>query len=301
MKARLTICPQNQAADDVVLDISKRYAIGRSAENEITITEPSISRMHAELEYRDGTWVLTDLASQNGIWVNGIQQQQCILVEGFNVTIGNVPVLFESLSEQQLDAEKANNEWRLSSSKSMLKQLDLANNKSNFLFEQISTVVSLTNMDRGLLLLGDSLRTMRLRVTCGVNHVDFSKGEFTGSAGAIEQAVITKTPMISMDTSAHPMLSQRDTIKSKGIAALVAMPLCYEETLIGVIYADSKQAGKMLKQIDLDILSVLAEQISASIHSLIIDQHLTTLLEQLQSQQDKTIVNISLEEINTAS
>ncbi|MEU6314778.1 DUF1707 and FHA domain-containing protein [Streptomyces sp. NPDC047014] len=45
--------------------------IGRDPGNGLRLSHETVSRAHAELRMRDGTWVLTDLGSTNGTTVNG--------------------------------------------------------------------------------------------------------------------------------------------------------------------------------------------------------------------------------------
>ena len=45
--------------------------IGRSRECDVVLTDPNVSRKHAEIRPRGGSWVLTDLGSTNGVSVNG--------------------------------------------------------------------------------------------------------------------------------------------------------------------------------------------------------------------------------------
>lgn len=44
--------------------------IGRSPDNDILIDHPLVSRHHARLDLRARTYILTDLDSTNGTWVN---------------------------------------------------------------------------------------------------------------------------------------------------------------------------------------------------------------------------------------
>jgi len=46
--------------------------IGRSSEA-LPLTDTTVSRRHAELTPDDGIWLIRDLASQNGTWVNGVR------------------------------------------------------------------------------------------------------------------------------------------------------------------------------------------------------------------------------------
>ena len=45
--------------------------IGRAADNVIVIDRPSISRYHAEIRAQEGQYLVVDLASTNGTWING--------------------------------------------------------------------------------------------------------------------------------------------------------------------------------------------------------------------------------------
>jgi hypothetical protein len=45
--------------------------IGRSRQCDVVLTDPNVSRKHAEIRPRGGSWVVTDLGSTNGVTVNG--------------------------------------------------------------------------------------------------------------------------------------------------------------------------------------------------------------------------------------
>jgi len=50
---------------------SDRVLVGRHPRCDIVVADPSVSRRHAELVFRDGVWVIRDLGSTNGTTVNG--------------------------------------------------------------------------------------------------------------------------------------------------------------------------------------------------------------------------------------
>ncbi|MBW2531717.1 MAG: FHA domain-containing protein, partial [Deltaproteobacteria bacterium] len=49
------------------------YVIGRSEEANLRIQDPSISRAHARIDGDEGKWTLSDLDSNNGIFINGLK------------------------------------------------------------------------------------------------------------------------------------------------------------------------------------------------------------------------------------
>jgi hypothetical protein len=48
-----------------------RLRIGRSIPCQLVLADDTVSRRHAELRVEDGRWLLRDLGSSNGTWVNG--------------------------------------------------------------------------------------------------------------------------------------------------------------------------------------------------------------------------------------
>src|SRR3954447_5633005 len=51
--------------------VSARLLIGRSSGCHLVLADDTVSRRHAELRIEDGRWMLRDLGSSNGTWVNG--------------------------------------------------------------------------------------------------------------------------------------------------------------------------------------------------------------------------------------
>jgi len=67
---KLTI-EDDQASKTVVHLVRDEYSIGRAEENTVRLTERNISRKHARLAKPSERWVLFDMTSYNGCYVNG--------------------------------------------------------------------------------------------------------------------------------------------------------------------------------------------------------------------------------------
>jgi hypothetical protein len=48
-----------------------KYVIGRADGVDLCLDDISVSRRHALIAHLDGGWVITDLGSRNGTWLNG--------------------------------------------------------------------------------------------------------------------------------------------------------------------------------------------------------------------------------------
>lgn len=74
--------------------------IGRAEYNDVVISEPSVSTTHAKLQRREDLWVLSDLGSTNGTFVEGERiTEEMALTPGSTLRFGEVSVLFEPLDD----------------------------------------------------------------------------------------------------------------------------------------------------------------------------------------------------------
>src|SRR5438067_6265149 len=70
--------------------------LGRADYNDIVLPDPSVSTSHAKLQRREGVWVLVDLDSTNGTFVDGEQVKgDAPLAPGATVRLGDVQLVFE--------------------------------------------------------------------------------------------------------------------------------------------------------------------------------------------------------------
>jgi pSer/pThr/pTyr-binding forkhead associated (FHA) protein len=68
--------------------------IGRSADNTITLPDPTTSRNHARIVFTDGEWVVEDLGSANGILLGGQRVKRVVLKSGDTFKIGGINFCF---------------------------------------------------------------------------------------------------------------------------------------------------------------------------------------------------------------
>ena len=70
--------------------------IGRSRQCDVTLDDPNVSRSHAEVRPRGGSWVLTDLGSTNGSRLNGRRIDGSeVLKPGDEIELGTSRIRFE--------------------------------------------------------------------------------------------------------------------------------------------------------------------------------------------------------------
>jgi hypothetical protein len=70
------------------------FVLGRSRSCDLTLTSPDASRRHAEIAAEGGRFLLRDLGSTNGTWVNGERAGERVLESGDRIDIGGEILTF---------------------------------------------------------------------------------------------------------------------------------------------------------------------------------------------------------------
>ncbi|MEW5872432.1 MAG: FhaA domain-containing protein [Chloroflexota bacterium] len=85
-----------------IFSLSKTIVnIGRSAENQLIIDDPRVSRLHAQLRLVNGRYRIFDLDSRGGTWVNGKRVRQHTLFPGDVVSLAGVPLVYGQDADQE--------------------------------------------------------------------------------------------------------------------------------------------------------------------------------------------------------
>jgi len=72
----------------------RRIVIGRSKDADVQVTDPNVSRRHAEIRQEGATFWLVDLDSTNGIEIDGKRVKELALTDGTHFTLGTTEVTF---------------------------------------------------------------------------------------------------------------------------------------------------------------------------------------------------------------
>lgn len=75
----LKVRVENSTGDRETFHFERTFRIGRTADCEILLHEECVSRVHAEIAFENGAWLIRDLQSSNGTYVDG-QRIHCIPV-----------------------------------------------------------------------------------------------------------------------------------------------------------------------------------------------------------------------------
>jgi len=87
------------------LQTHRPFTVGRDPGNDIILRDPKVSRHHAEIVFERGFFVLHDLASANGTYINGKRVRVAPLTHGAKLRMGNSYGRFSEELPTEADAE----------------------------------------------------------------------------------------------------------------------------------------------------------------------------------------------------
>ncbi len=93
---------------DFLLDQGRNITIGRRESNDIVIENLAVSGMHAKIDAIDKGYLLTDLKSKNGTFVNGQLIATHWLGHGDTVSIGKHTLVFAYVEGEEKQAASSN-------------------------------------------------------------------------------------------------------------------------------------------------------------------------------------------------
>lgn len=267
MPARLTVHFSSRPARVLLLPDVGQTVVGRDPDCDVVLDDERVSRRHAILSPQEGAWSVADLGSKNGTLVDGLPAgpgAPAKLVERGWISFGGLVARFEVLagSLEKIAEERLQ---RFSTSLELQRRLAPEAGLTELLPRVVSSMLELTNAERGFLLLARPDGEMEVAARSGSTWNDFDAEEFSGSAGAVQRVLASGKPVVSADACSDAELGGRASILATGIRALLCVPVYALDRLIGVMYADSRKPGAVFTELDLEILQALAAQAGLAI------------------------------------
>ena len=94
---------QTGSLEKTIYPLLETTTIGRGSSNLIPLSDPTSSRDHAKVHYHQGSWVVEDLGSTNGIIFNGERVEEISLRPGDRFQIGKTSF---SVVEREISVKK---------------------------------------------------------------------------------------------------------------------------------------------------------------------------------------------------
>lgn len=258
LQARVIAYPPDRAAVQRWVAAGGRLRIGRSPDCDVVIDHPSVSRAHAEIVGDNGAWRLRDLGSKNGSFLDGAPVSDAALATGSWLRLGDVHGEFALFDEAQAAHAGAREQGRRAQSQVMLRDIAAQKAPAGLPDEILRGVLALSGCTRGFMLLangGDYAVTASHSLEPGALH----GRAFSGSVGAVQRALAHRTPVVVNHVDSEPWIAGRASVVGLGLQSLVCVPLLDGERVLGAVYADRREPGEPITQLDLELLGAFVE------------------------------------------
>lgn len=297
MTPALHVYFQGKLTRNVVLK-GKLFTIGRMADNDLEIDYMGVSRYHAQIERIDGNFFIQDLGSRFGTFVNHQMVKKHQLVHDDRINLGHlkeVEVVFvhgdknaEPASTGQVTTLSNNLPFsketfgKLSLLLEVSRSTQLTLNLKEILDEIVSSVMNLTNADRGYILLKDDRGDLAFKVSRLSRGLEQDQLPPDISWGVVNKVMETGKSQVTGDVQSDYELKKHDSIMTLRLQSIMCIPLIRTHILddssessarsfkevrdiIGVIYVDSRGSNKIYNLDDVRILETLAGHASVAI------------------------------------
>lgn len=286
-------------------------SIGRASDCSIPIKDRYLSRKHAEIIAHGNSWVLKDLGSANGTYLNGSRvERDELLKTGDRIRLGDTEIVFET-SERSTDRFIAVQDHSGASPTISIPVNDISDAPES---QDVARLHTLTLLARELIedrpmddLFGfivdrvmEHLHPSRAAIALlGHDGRSFTKvevrrqdesdaGELTISHTLLTEVVEEKKALAFVDVSVDEKLRTAQSIIMQGIHSILCAPLMIGNSVVGVIYVDFLFTQRSISEDDVKLIAQIG-------------RFAATKLETTRLREEAIQKRIMDEELKTAS
>lgn len=285
----------------------KITSLGRAYENDVIISDISVSRHHAEIIKEGDDFVIRDLESRNGTFLNSKKIKESVIKPGDIIRIGNFEIKV-SRKESEVEITEEVDSWvtmikpvdrvspfikgKLIEKESVKllggilkfgKSLISIKNQNEILRYLVDSIFELTPSERVSILLLNK-ENSNLEPIIFLQRVEGDK-KISISKTIVNRSINERVAILFSSASIDPRFDKAESIRLYGIKSAISVPLWVEDSVLGLIYADSHDERKKLSNEHLEILSILANYAGIALHESDLTQKLA---EEIKMRERET-------------
>ena len=272
--------------------IPPRFTIGRSTDSDLVFGQMHISRQHAEIMVEGDDYILRDLSSKHGCFVNGVPVEQKRLVNGDRIQLGGThgqSLTFHhgDLLRSLLSISESNSQAGLSirGFREMgllfqtLRALSSIPLLDDLLSLVVDTAIAITGAERGFIMLKEPDGDLSFRCARN-NYKQPLDGILFQTSRRVPNEVFETSRRIIINDLDIGDLGDHSSTRQLGVRSIVCVPLRYwafrdaysdpatgKVETIGVLYIDSPSIAERLSETQTDALDTLASEAAMAIHN----------------------------------
>jgi len=271
--------------------------IGRDRACEIALDDEAASRVHSEIVRRGTQYVLRDLQSTNGTYLNDAKVTESPLQNGDRIGVGDTVLLLQMENEDGVapqvvfskDSKSVSARFSLSLSDTRFLEMKEgtsipdAQRQFTLLYEFMVDIAgilhppallqrALTHFfrafapDRGLILLLTGDGEPGIRATKIKDSITGHE-QITISRTMAHQLLQKKESFLSLNASTDDRLAGSESLHNMRVYSIMGSPLQVKDKVTGMVYLDSIGGGKAFSEQDLKLCTAMAVQLAVCLEN----------------------------------
>jgi putative nucleotidyltransferase with HDIG domain len=303
MASRLELAVRNT---DRVVALSPRQSItvGRTAQCDVQIDDPSVSRRHCAIAFTDGLLQIKDLDSANGTFINERPIKESTARAGDLIRLGaailevrdpssllhrpNQTVFVEESTVEsiiQRRIEPSSFDWLAPSAEGKVPELALLKRAQRHLStlhrvsEALSTgrdlprlsdvtlsaILDVLSADRGAVVLRRADAAGGFDVQAARSKTQ-STEQFAVSRTLVASVIADGVSVFAHDASSDARFSEGQSVIGQRVRSVMCVPLRTTDEILGALYVDSLSGAGRFNDSDLELLAAIGNQAGVAMH-----------------------------------
>ena len=282
--------------------LGEKTTLGRHPNNTMRLLDREVSKEHAIIQRVSGSYVLRDLDSSNGTFVNGRRIRELKLRDGDEISLGNSRFIFHEGEKERSTSPNVTVVASAQSAPAFLAQLAHEEETEFRPADQLSDISALrldyeklriahefhrqVGLERDQKSLLDKILNVAFQLLAADNAVLFLVNEQTGelepqmvrnrrkdseevvlSDTVLTRVTQTRQAVLTADAILDSRFKSSESIVAQGIRSAMAVPLLTKGALKGVLFLDTRERTNAFSEKDLKILSGIASQAAIALEN----------------------------------
>jgi transcriptional regulator with GAF, ATPase, and Fis domain len=283
--------------------------IGRETAAHLCIPDASVSRRHSKIEKNDAGFVLSDLESLNGTFVNDVPVKSRLLEHGDRVRIGDSQFLFlmhegdatSKSSDVRLDEAKVLSGstvqirfddaiYQMTRDLSALMKISTTINSirglDNILERLLELLFEVVPAQRGAILLTNEGR-FETSLVFGLDRAEGKNAAVNVSRTIVQQVLRDGVALLANDATSETRLVS-DSLIAARTHSVLCVPLVLFDRILGVVYLDSTQPRDQFNRDHLQLVTAIAGIAAVAIEN-------ARQFEWLETENERLLADVNIE------
>lgn len=261
------------------------FSIGRRESNDLRLNGSEVSREHAVIDEENGHYVLRDLESRYGTFVNDAQVTRHVIASGDRIRLGRgggadlvCRMGSETISFSRTNTGARDDLRQITMLLDGFRSLGSGRVLQEVLALVLDAAIELSGAERAFIMLASADGRLEFKLARGKGKITLTDSTFAISQKIPEEVFRTGQVRVVTDLLDGGLADVHQGTVALGIRHIVCVPLNLvqyvdaadaqsEDRRIGVLYIDSREKGTLLSEPTQRALETLASEASVAIES----------------------------------